>query len=236
MLNFETKSAQPAAKEVNVIGKPHPMVDPKLAIQLQQALHQMTKHLEALETRLQSNGTDHIAHNRNPTRNHRSNDHAKYTPITDHDLRYCWECGELGQFQCDCPQLNYHEPARSVGQLAKEIIYIHRPTQTTTRINAIFYADGHTGKVPTKILLDTGATVSVARHEFLPEVYRQRLIESPGAVSANGMPLDVVGKAKIAVSLGSFSTEEEFMVICNLTVDCLLGADFLKEHGAVMDC
>ena len=50
------------------------------------------------------------------------------------------------------------------------------------------------------------------------------------------MPLDVVGKAKMAVSLGSFSTEEEFMVIRNLTVDCLLGADFLKEHGAVMDC
>ena len=70
--------------------------------------------------------------------------------------------------------------------------------------------------MPTKILLDTGAAVSVAQYEFLP--------------------LDVVGRAKIAVSLGSFSTEEEFTVIRNLTVDCLLGADFLREHGAVMDC
>ena len=67
-------------------------------------------------------------------------------------------------------------------------------------------------------------------------MYRQKLINSPGAVGANGMPLDVVGKAKIAVSLGSFSAEEEFTVIRNLTVDCLLGSDFLKEHGAVMDC
>jgi transposase InsO family protein len=50
------------------------------------------------------------------------------------------------------------------------------------------------------------------------------------------MPLDVVGKVKLAVSLGLFNTEEEFTVIRNLTVDCLLGADFLKEHGAVMDC
>ena len=42
------------------------------------------------------------------------------------------------------------------------------------------------------------------------------------------MALDV-RKAKTAVSLGSFSTKEEFTVIHNLTVDCLLGVDFLKE-------
>ena len=50
------------------------------------------------------------------------------------------------------------------------------------------------------------------------------------------MGANYVGRGKIAVSLGSFSTEEEFTVIRNLTVDCLLGADFLREHGAVMDC
>ena len=60
--------------------------------------------------------------------------------------------------------------------------------------------------MPTKILLDTGAAVSVARYDFLPEEYRQGLIESPGAVGANGMPLDVVGKTKMAVSLGSLTT------------------------------
>ena len=61
--------------------------------------------------------------------------------------------------------------------------------------------------MPTKILLDTGAAVSVARYDFLPEEYRQGLIESPGAVGAIGMPLDVVGKTKMAVCLGSFTTE-----------------------------
>ena len=47
------------------------------------------------------------------------------------------------------------------GRLAMEVIYIHQPTQTTSSVNAIFYADGLAGKVPTKILLDTGAAVSV---------------------------------------------------------------------------
>ena len=98
------------------------------------------------------------------------------------------------------------------GRLAKEVIYIHRLTQTSWSINAIFYADGLVGKVPTKILLDTGAAVSVIRYEFLSEVYRQKLTDSPGAVGANSMPLNVVGRAKIAVSLGSFSAKEEFVV------------------------
>ena len=67
-------------------------------------------------------------------------------------------------------------------------------------------------------------------------MYHQKLTNSPGAVRANGMPLDGVGRAKIVVSLELFSAEEEFTVIRNLTVDCLLHTDFLKEHGAVMDC
>ena len=50
------------------------------------------------------------------------------------------------------------------------------------------------------------------------------------------MPLDVVRTAKIRVSLGSFTTEVEFTVIGSLTVDSLLGMDFLNEHSAVMDC
>ena len=90
--------------------------------------------------------------------------------------------------------------------------------------------------MPTRVLLDTGAAVSVVRYGFLPQEYRQKLTKSPGAVGANSVPLDVVGRAKIAVSLGPFTSEEEFTVIRNLTVDCLLGADFLKDHGAIMDC
>ena len=120
------------------------------------------------------------------------------------------------------------------GRLANEVSYVHRPLQITNSVKGIFYADGLVGKVPTKILLDTGVTVSIAQYEFLPEELHQKLTESTGAWGANGMPLDVVGAAKFAVSLGSFSTEEEFIVIHNLTVDCLLGVDFLKEHGTVM--
>ena len=63
--------------------------------------------------------------------------------------------------------------------------------------------------------LDTGAAVSVARYEFLPEEYCRKLTESPGAVGANVIPLDVVGRAKIALSLGSFSTRKRSLSLVN---------------------
>ena len=49
----ETKHTVPGSKDINVIYKTHPMEDQMLTIQLQQALDQMTKRLEALEIRLQ---------------------------------------------------------------------------------------------------------------------------------------------------------------------------------------
>ena len=55
-LNFKHKSPDPTTQtgEINAVGKPHSSEDPKLITQVQQALDQRTKCLEALETRLQS--------------------------------------------------------------------------------------------------------------------------------------------------------------------------------------
>ena len=56
--------------------------------------------------------------------------------------------------------------------------------------------------------------MSVVCYECLPDEYRENLRESPGAVGANGTPLDGVGKVNIGVLLGSYSVEE-FTVIRN---------------------
>ena len=38
------------------------------------------------------------------------------------------------------------------------------------------------------------------------------------------------------VNLDSISASHVFIVAKKLTVDCLLGIDFLSKHGAVLDC
>ena len=56
------------------------------------------------------------------------------------------------------------------------------------------------------------------------------------AVGANGTPLDVVGQTTVTLQLGNFKVDHQFIVVRNLTVDCLLGADFLPQHSSILDC
>ena len=76
-------------KDINVINKMQLMEDPKLAIQLQQALDQMTKYLKALKTRLQPTGVNQTTCDHNPLRNHGSKNCAKYALIGDHNCTAC---------------------------------------------------------------------------------------------------------------------------------------------------
>ena len=50
------------------------------------------------------------------------------------------------------------------------------------------------------------------------------------------MPLDVVGQTTLVVCLSNFQVEQDFVVVHDLSVDCLLGANFLTQHDGVTDC
>ena len=108
---------------------------------------------------------------------------------------------------------------------------------STVNLNTILCTEGFANRLPTRFLLDSGAAISVVRLRSLSEEDQQTIIKTESsAVSANGTPLDIGGQVKLVVSIGSFTCEHIFIVIRDLTVDCLLGADFLRKHGAVIDC
>ena len=96
--------------------------------------------------------------------------------------------------------------------------------------------DGHIGEIPNKLLIDSGAVMSVVCYQFLAGHNVQITKQTTTAAGAYGTPLDVVGHATLTASLGSFHTRYQFTVVIQpLTVDCLLGADFLKDKGVVLD-
>ena len=94
-------------------------------------------------------------------------------------------------------------------------------------ITTILYVDGHIGEIATKFLIDSGAVMSVVCYQLLTGHNTLITKQATTAVGANGTPLDVVGLTTLTVSLGSFRTQHQFTVVRHLTVDCLLGADFL---------
>ena len=78
--------------------------------------------------------------------------------------------------------------------------------------------------------------MSVIHHNALPQSVLSHVEPaSIATVGANGLPLDVAGQVSVLVSLGNYCVQHTFLVVHGLTVEGLLGADFLDKHKAVVD-
>ena len=55
-------------------------------------------------------------------------------------------------------------------------------------------------------------------------------------IGANGIPLDILGSVNLLVVVGTISVQHPFVVARTLTVECLLGIDFLSRYSAIIDC
>ena len=112
-----------------------------------------------------------------------------------------------------------------------------QPSTLPVNLNTMLCTNGFANQSPTRFLIDSGAAVSVVRLTSLSDDDRKVINKTESsAVSANGTPLDVKGEIKLMVSMGSFTCEHTFIVICDLAVDYLLGADVLKKYEAIIDC
>ena len=99
--------------------------------------------------------------------------------------------------------------------------------------------NGTIGNSPVQFLLDSGAAVSVIHYTALDSDHQQQITITANvqaAVTANGGALEVLGQVTLPIAIGDFQSTHLFTVVSNLTVDCILGADCLMQHGAVIDC
>ena len=118
----------------------------------------------------------------------------------------------------------------------------HHPTTSTHgkhyEINSVLKLDGLIGNSPVQFLLDSGAALSVVRYGALGGYYHQLIMEAntPVAVAANGAAMEVIGQVILPVNMSGFQFNQLFTVVHSLTVDCILGADCLLQHQAIIDC
>ena len=189
-----------------------------------EALTSMMQTMESISKRLET--LELAAKERTSPIRQRQEKRVRYRVIK------CWNCGEEGHFQRDCP-LNSRRPTRGwLGQKLND----HSST-TLIELNAIFHIDGTFDKHNTSFLLDTGAAASIIRWDSLPLLYQNRITErSPQMVGANGSPLNVIGQVTLPLTLKDFSCEHSFFVARDLTVPCLLGLDFMTANNAIINC
>ena len=198
----------------------------KSELELQEKLDQVLRRMESLELRFGSG--------RRATANYR-----------------CYSCNREGHL------IRRHCPFASASQVQGRG---QRRTGNDTEIDESVREDGEWNKAPFQVcgcnlsyttmcargllggrpvhfLIDSGAAVSVVSHDILSTSARANITKAaPLTVGANGLPLDVLGSVKLQVNVNNVCTSHVFIVARKLTVDCLLGIDFLSCHGAVLDC
>ena len=93
------------------------------------------------------------------------------------------------------------------------------------------------GHSPVSFLLDSVVAISTVRLDAIVIEFHDKISKdtSSAPVGANGSPLDVVAQVKIPVSIGAFKTKQVFVVISKLTVECLLGVDYLLANEAIIN-
>lgn len=89
-----------------------------------------------------------------------------------------------------------------------------------------------------KFLVDSEAAISVARFNVIPDPLHTLICHSFDitAVLTSGHLLDIVGKAVLPLTVGHIELKHEFMIVRSLTIDCLLGVDFLTGNCTTFDC
>jgi len=97
--------------------------------------------------------------------------------------------------------------------------------------------EGFNGERPTKILVDTGSSVTILREDIWTEAGNTLSLEPPPSpvTAANGEQLEVRGLSEVNLRVGDICACYPVLVAKNVTQECLLGADFLEKFGCIID-
>ncbi|KAL9960522.1 hypothetical protein ACROYT_G033994 [Oculina patagonica] len=91
-----------------------------------------------------------------------------------------------------------------------------------------------------KLLVDTGAGISVIDKTFLLELYANQIpalctSSTTQVKTVSGQSLPIEGTLKVFLQIAGGTYPCDFHVVKNLSYEAVLGRDFLRAHGAVID-
>ena len=96
---------------------------------------------------------------------------------------------------------------------------------------------GVINQTPTRFVLDTGAAVTLIRHDHWNQQNTSKLKSWDGAnlINANGSPITVHGIVTVVITFVDMDFPTQVVVADGLTAKAILGLDFLKANECVIN-
>ncbi|MES9880251.1 MAG: RNase H-like domain-containing protein [Sedimenticola sp.] len=109
---------------------------------------------------------------------------------------------------------------------------------TCSAMGSSIYCDGLIEGWPVKMLVDTGSVVTLVHFDLFQQCTERVHNVEPfqeTIVSANGQPLQIHGQATMGIEVGGKIFKHTVIVCKDLAHWCLLGTDFMRDHGVMID-
>ena len=107
----------------------------------------------------------------------------------------------------------------------------------TSAVACTLILQGMVGGRPTRMLVDTGSSVTLVHEKVWNDISQDRKLLTPQCpvMAVNGDSLSLCGQIDLDLMVGKHVRTHTVLVVREMTQECLLGTDFLEQYGCVVD-
>uniref|UniRef100_A0A1B0BW69 CCHC-type domain-containing protein n=1 Tax=Glossina palpalis gambiensis TaxID=67801 RepID=A0A1B0BW69_9MUSC len=159
----------------------------------------------------------------------------------NHRVLFCWDCGRPGVLTKDCCRQTAGQHIQARGMTVYESIERRKPPpdavpKTVETIGSTLVASLTIGGLATTGVVDTGATRSIIREDFIgfiPHIINSET-RSHTIRMVDGASQDSKRSITVEAKIGDMSFNLELLVVRRNVDHLTLGMDFLAKTGAVL--
>ena len=141
----------------------------------------------------------------------------------------CWNCKQKGHIRRNCPQ-------RKERSVSPKEIGKGRSVKYTSAVACTLILQGMVGGRPTRMLVDTGSSVTLVHEKVWNDISQDRKLLTPQCpvMAVNGDSLSLCGQIDLDLMVGKHVRTHTVLVVREMTQECLLGTDFLEQYAGVL--
>ena len=147
-------------------------------------------------------------------------------------LRKCYKCGSTEHFRRDCPRIQRNQHVdKAVG--TRSNCSRDDKSADDTELYVSMLVNG----IPTRFLVDTGATVSLlsrTAYDRMDKANETSTGVDGEVVSTNDTPVKVFGQTSVQLKIGDEAWTQD-LIIADIHEDGILGMDFLLKHKCIIN-